>query len=84
MDKYIVESFPTALQNAKELKKCLELVILLSFLFSVQYVPLIENCVLQMLVYEFMPNGTLRDHLSGKWEVTCSNIFFCFPYYHHI
>jgi hypothetical protein len=21
---------------------------------------------LQMLVYEFMPNGTLRDHLSGK------------------
>jgi hypothetical protein len=27
---------------------------------------LIENCVLQMLVYEFMPNGTLRDHLSGE------------------
>ncbi|XP_078437109.1 leucine-rich repeat protein kinase family protein [Wolffia australiana] len=22
----------------------------------------------QMLVYEFMPNGTLRDHLSGKWD----------------
>lgn len=22
--------------------------------------------LLQMLVYEFMPNGTLRDHLSGK------------------
>lgn len=49
------------------------------FLLSVQY-SLIENCVLQMLVYEFMPNGTLRDHLSGKWEVTCSNICFCFPY----
>jgi hypothetical protein len=21
-----------------------------------------------------MPNGTLRDHLSGKWEMTCLNI----------
>ena len=30
---------------------------------------LIENFVLQMLVYEFMPNGTLRDHLSGKRQV---------------
>jgi hypothetical protein len=34
---------------------------------------LIENCVLQMLVYEFMPNGTLRDHLSG--EYTASHTF---------
>lgn len=25
-----------------------------------------SNLVLQMLVYEFMSNGTLRDHLSGK------------------
>jgi len=45
---------------------CLELVILLSF-YRVCSTPLIESCVLQMLVYEFMPNGTLRDHLSGKW-----------------
>ncbi|TVU36624.1 hypothetical protein EJB05_18564 [Eragrostis curvula] len=33
-----------------------------------QYLPLKENLVLQMLVYEFMPNGTLRDHLSAKSE----------------
>jgi len=46
---------------------CLELVILLSF-YRVCSTPLIESCVLQMLVYEFMPNGTLRDHLSAKTE----------------
>lgn len=33
---------------------------------------------LQMLVYEFMQNGTLRDHLSGKY---CYNFFW--PYYLH-
>ncbi|XP_023728855.1 probable LRR receptor-like serine/threonine-protein kinase At1g06840 isoform X2 [Lactuca sativa] len=26
----------------------------------------------QMLVYEFMPNGTLRDHLSGKYKESLS------------
>ncbi|GJM92741.1 hypothetical protein PR202_ga09235 [Eleusine coracana subsp. coracana] len=32
------------------------------------YLPLKENRILQMLVYEFMPNATLRDHLSAKTE----------------
>jgi hypothetical protein len=30
--------------------------------------------VLQMLVYEFMPNGNLRDHLSGENLFSMTNI----------
>ena len=25
-----------------------------------------------MLVYEYMPGGTLRDHLSGMYQFNCS------------
>jgi uncharacterized BrkB/YihY/UPF0761 family membrane protein len=34
-----------------------------SFYFSIWFIAL----WLQMLVYEYMPNGTLRDHLSGTF-----------------
>lgn len=46
----------------------LHLVEYLHFL-PVMYIPCGKSTivfVLQMLVYEFMPNGTLRDHLSGQ------------------
>jgi serine/threonine protein kinase len=46
-----------------------------------QYFSLIGNYVFQMLVYEFMPNGTLRDHLSGKLEAF--RYFLYFPFDHH-
>ena len=46
-----------------------------------------EIVFLQMLVYEYMPNGTLRDHLSCKYTVTLyysnfiSKFSFYFQYY---
>jgi hypothetical protein len=38
------------------------------------------NHVLQMLVYEYMPNGTLRDNLSGQnfilYSLNCTSKLF--------
>ncbi len=45
---------------------------LLYFLYTLAYqcpyclIPVL--LVLQMLVYEFMPGGTLRDHLKGRYD----------------
>ncbi|CAI9116278.1 OLC1v1017377C2 [Oldenlandia corymbosa var. corymbosa] len=57
-----------SLQGEREFLTEIEL---LSRLHHKNLVSLIGYCAEegeQMLVYEFMPNGTLRDHLSGKYE----------------
>ncbi|KAK6145195.1 hypothetical protein DH2020_022015 [Rehmannia glutinosa] len=61
-----------SLQGEKEFLTEIEL---LSRLHHRNLVSLIGYCDEegeQMLIYEFMPNGTLRDHLSGKSKVPLS------------
>ena len=57
-----------SLQGAPEFKKEIEV---LSRVHHRNLVGLVGFCFEngeQMLVYEFMPNGTLRDYLSGTWH----------------